>query len=210
MNKKTSSISQKNCYRLNYHDTMLTRHMSTKIISWLPHLPREYVAVFIGTDRSTGDALGPIAGSTLTKMKPKHMTIYGTLHHPVHAQNIHEHIDLIHSQHDSPFIIAVDACLGRNHTIGQIITGTGPVQPGAALNKDLPALGDLFVTGVVNMSGYMEHAILQNTRLSVVTDMAERIASILYTVDQHLTYIKRSPAIVLGAPTTEQKHSQSL
>lgn len=112
--------------------------------------------------------------------------------------------------HHRPYIIAVDACLGRNHAIGQLITGTGPLLPGAALNKELPAIGDIYLTGVVNLSGYMEHSILQNTRLSVVSDMAQQIASILYEVDQCLTHIRQSPAIVRDTLTATSNRSESL
>src|SRR5699024_11577215 len=60
----------------------------------------------IGTDRSTGDSLGPLTGTFLTELNPKHLTIYGTLHHPVHATNMHEYIDKITKYHRKPFIIA--------------------------------------------------------------------------------------------------------
>jgi hypothetical protein len=61
----------------------------------------------------------------------------------------------------------------------------------------LPEIGDLHITGVVNVSGFMEHSVLQNTRLSVVVNMAKKAADILYKMDQSLTYQISSPAIVL-------------
>lgn len=197
MSKKTQINSKRDSYRLKYNDSMLSHLMSQKVISWLPKTPKDYIVVFIGTDRSTGDALGPMAGTLLKKMKPQHMNLYGTLHNPVHAQNIHDCIKKIKDHFLQPYIIAVDACLGRSHAIGELITGTGPLLPGAAVNKKLPAIGDLFLTGVVNISGYMEHAILQNTRLSTVSDMAEQIAKILFNIDHHLTFIRQSPSIVI-------------
>ena len=39
--------------------------------------------------------------------------IYGTLNEPVHAKNLENNIELIYSNHKNPFIIAIDACLGR-------------------------------------------------------------------------------------------------
>lgn len=195
MNNKTTFKSKQPNYRVNYKNSKASFLMSQTIISSLPKTPKNYVVVFIGTDRSTGDALGPIAGTLLKKTKPSYLKIYGDLHRPIHAQNIRHYINLIHNKYARPYIIAIDACLGRNHSIGDLITGSGPLLPGAALNKKLPAIGDLFLTGVVNLSGYMEYAILQNTRLSVVSDMAETIASILLKVDQHLSFMNPSTAI---------------
>ncbi|WP_067727776.1 spore protease YyaC [Oceanobacillus damuensis] len=183
-------------FRMPHNDSDILSLMSERIISWFPEIPREYVILCIGTDRSTGDALGPLAGTFLQESKPKHMNIYGTLHRPVHAVNLQESIDTIKSNHRNPFIIAIDACLGRNSSIGHIITEKGPLQPGSALNKALPPIGDINVTGVVNISGFMEHSILQSTRLSIVMDMARQISSILNRIDQRLTY-NPSPSVVI-------------
>ncbi|WP_345613734.1 spore protease YyaC, partial [Pseudonocardia adelaidensis] len=76
-------------------------------------------------------------------------------------------------QHNNPFIIAVDASLGKTESVGNIIGDTGSLRPGAALNKDLPEIGDIHITGVVNISGFMEYAVLQSTRLSLVVEMAK-------------------------------------
>jgi len=40
----------------------------------------------------------------------------------------------------------------------------------------LPPIGDAYVTGVVNVGGFMEYLVLQNTRLSLVIKMADAIA----------------------------------
>lgn len=175
---------------------LLAENTSNKIISWLPSLPREYVVVCIGTDRSTGDALGPLVGSFLSDLDPKHITVYGTLHQPVHAQNLESHIREIHAKHRIPYIIAIDACLGKSSSIGNLSIGKGPLKPGAALKKDLPKIGDIHITGVVNMSGFMEYTVLQNTRLSIVVDMAKSISNILVMLDQQLSFQHTQAAIV--------------
>lgn len=175
---------------------LLAENMSKKVISWLPSFPREYVIVCIGTDRSTGDALGPLVGTCLSNGGPKHMTVYGTLHQPVHAQNLECYIQKIHAKHRNPYVIAIDACLGKSSSIGNVSVGKGPLRPGAALRKDLPMIGDIHITGVVNMSGFMEYTILQNTRLSIVVDMAKSISDILVMLDQQLSFQHTQPAIV--------------
>ncbi|MFB4168768.1 spore protease YyaC [Virgibacillus sp. JSM 102003] len=196
MNLINRFVPKNDKLQLLHNDPTLTDAMSERLTSWFPKIPREYVVVCIGTDRSTGDALGPLAGTFLSEKKPKHITIYGTLADPVHAINLKDHIKLINGHHKDAFIIAVDASLGKSTSVGSIISDVGSLRPGAALNKDLPSVGDIHITGVVNISGFMEYSILQNTRLSLVVEMAKSIASTLEKVDLQLAYSKPFPAIV--------------
>lgn len=198
MNLKRQFKSKKKFLRILHTAPNLQKDICRQVISWLPKSPTEYVVVCIGTDRSTGDALGPLTGTLLSELKPKHMTIYGTLHQPVHAKNLNEFIQLIQQKHRNAFIIAVDACLGKSSSVGDIIAIQEPLKPGAALNKNLPELGDIHLTGVVNINGFMEHAVLQNTRLSIVKDMANKLASILIAIDDQLIHKRSSPAIVIS------------
>jgi len=183
--------------RLLHDDETLVQSISSEVTSWLPVRPCDYVAVFIGTDRSTGDSLGPLAGTLFSERRPRNMTVYGTLHRPVHATNLEAYVQHIKEEHRNPFIIAVDACLGRSTSIGYITAHKGPLRPGAALNKNLPEIGDVHLTGIVNTSGFMEHAVLQNTRLSIVMDMAKGIADIMEKVDDSLARPRRFSAAVV-------------
>jgi len=135
----------------------------------------DLIILCIGTDRSTGDSLGPLTGSKLRSFN-SYPHIYGTLDDPIHATNLHDNIQSIQTKFDHPFIIAVDACLGRLENVGCVSLGRGSLKPGAAVKKDLPAVGDAYVTGIVNVSGFMEHLVLQSTRLSLVMKMADTIA----------------------------------
>jgi len=76
-------------------------------------------------------------------------------------------------------VLAIDACLGRARNIGYITLKQGPLEPGSGVNKKLPAVGDYHLIGVVNVAGYMEHVVLQNTRLSLVIRMADVITEAL-------------------------------
>jgi putative sporulation protein YyaC len=136
---------------------------------------KEIIILCIGTDRSTGDSLGPLTGSKL-RLLTEHPHVFGTLDDPVHATNLPHTLELIQERFHFPFIIAVDACLGKLENIGYISIGKGPLKPGAAVNKTLPEVGDIFVTGVVNVGGFMEHLVLQSTRLNLVMKMADTIA----------------------------------
>lgn len=134
------------------------------------------VVVCIGTDRSTGDALGPIAGCELIARGYPSTLVYGTLEEPVHAGNLREALARVRQEHPRSPVLAVDACLGTPENVGSISLVDGPVRPGAGVSKDLPSVGDLSLTGVVNVAGFMEYFVLQNTRLSLVVRMARVIA----------------------------------
>ena len=138
---------------------------------------RDIVFVCIGTDRSTGDSLGPIIGYKLKQMKYGNVHVFGDLDSPVHAKNLCETTSLILEKYDKPFIIAIDACLGKMEHVGHITVGTGSIKPGSAVNKDLEPIGNMHITGIVNFGGFMDFLILQNTRLGLVMKIADIISS---------------------------------
>ncbi len=136
------------------------------------------IILCIGTDRSTGDSLGPLVGSKLQDLNIPGAAVYGTLDEPVHAVNLQEILDEINIKYEDnqPFIIAIDACLGRSESVGFIRIKEGPLQPGTGVNKDLPNVGNIQIVGIVNVGGFMEYMVLQNTRLSLVMKMANIIS----------------------------------
>src|SRR5690606_34740607 len=75
---------------------------------------QEIVIVCIGTDRSTGDSLGPLVGSKLLQMGFRDQHLFGTLDQPVHAMNLKENLQQIQQRFQQPFIVAVDAWLGQS------------------------------------------------------------------------------------------------
>ncbi|MBU9722310.1 MULTISPECIES: spore protease YyaC [Bacillaceae] len=163
-------------FRFHMNQPLVTNEIAKKIYSFLPDDPsRDIVLVCIGTDRSTGDSLGPLIGSKLNERRCM-IPIYGTLNNPVHAKNLVETMEKIESTYNNPFIIGIDACLGRSSSVGYITVANGPVRPGAAVKKQLPEVGNIHITGIVNVNGFMEMMVLQNTRLSLVMDMAEIIS----------------------------------
>ncbi|MDI9259700.1 spore protease YyaC [Alicyclobacillus sendaiensis] len=156
------------------------------------------VIVCVGTDRSTGDAFGPIVGSRLTRsVKLAGVHVLGTLDEPVHAVNLQATLQKIDEWYPvKPFVIAIDACLGKFDHVGQIAVDVGPLRPGAGVKKVLPEFGDLCITGVVNVSGFMEYFVLQNTRLAIVMRMADIVADALTA--SLIRWYERHPAMKLG------------
>lgn len=144
---------------------------------------RDIVVLCIGTDRSTGDSLGPIVGYKLLNHPKNNLTVYGTLDNPVHALNLCETLEMIKRNHSNPYIIAIDASLGAAEHVGYITIGTGPVKPGLGVNKSLPDVGDIHITGIVNISGCMDPMLLQTTRLKTVMKLADIIStSLIYSL----------------------------
>lgn len=191
MNLKPSFFDRRGSLKV-FHDEedavpLLAKHLLEMIP---PHTIRPIVFVCIGTDRSTGDSLGPLVGTLLEEKGPNPFHVYGTLDEPIHAVNLADKLVEINQKHFYPFIIGIDACLGKLKSVGAIQLANGPVKPGAGVNKDLPPVGDIHLTGIVNVSGFMEFFVLQNTRLNLVLKMAKTIsdgiyhASIKYRVKQ--------------------------
>lgn len=187
MNLKDITLN-KSERRFHFQDTLVYRSLSEAMYHLLPTDAYEFIIICIGTDRSTGDSLGPLTGTLLNKWKHPHFTVYGTLDKPVHAVNLIDQLEIIKSKHRNPFIIVVDACLGKKDSVGMITTGIGTIQPGAALKKDLPPVGDVYLTGIVNINGYMDYMVLQSTRLHLVMDMAEVMAKSLHHLHHSLCY----------------------
>lgn len=165
--------------RINFDHQEAADQLAVQITQLLPSPIRNRPIVFvcIGTDRSTGDSLGPLVGTFLEDKRLDSFFVYGTLENPIHAVNMADKIAEIQKRHFNPFIIGIDACLGRLKSVGVIQVGEGPVKPGAGVNKELPEVGHMHITGIVNVSGFMEFFVLQNTRLHLVLNMAKTIAN---------------------------------
>jgi len=158
---------------------------------------QELIFLCIGTDRATGDSLGPLVGHNIKILDNLcHKTyVFGTLESPVHAKNLDTILDMIHSKFSNPFIVAIDASLGNPDKIGNIVINRGPIKPGAGINKNLGMVGDMYITGIVNTKSPMAYLLLQNTRLYTIVKMAEIISmGIKYVVFKH--YKKPSPKYI--------------
>lgn len=135
------------------------------------------IILCIGTDRATGDCLGPLVGDQLVNYDSR-IKVMGCLETPVHALNIRETISEINMKVENPFIIAVDAALGQGCHVGHITVSNTPIFPGKGVNKKLPAIGDISITGIVNVSSH-HSGLLHSTRLYTVVTLANCIADAL-------------------------------
>lgn len=135
------------------------------------------IVLCIGTDRVTGDSLGPLVGYKLSKSRLQNVKVYGTLENPVHALNLADTTKEIYNKYSNPFIIAIDASLGNSNHLGYITLGKGPLTPGSGVKKTLLPVGDIFITGIVNVSGVLDNLVLQTTRLDTVMTLADCISN---------------------------------
>jgi putative sporulation protein YyaC len=181
MNLKAHLFDRRGKTQISHDDVHASEYLAAELLASIPAMTtRPIVFICIGTDRSTGDSLGPLIGTLLEEKRPQDFYVYGTLDEPIHAVNLEERLNEVMTRHDNPYIIGIDACLGRMKNVGTIQVGNGPVKPGAGVNKQLPAVGDIHITGIVNVSGFMEFFVLQNTRLNLVMKMAKTIANGIY------------------------------
>jgi putative sporulation protein YyaC len=175
-------------FKLSHTEPDAVKQLTDVLRTVFSAIPADRTLVFVcvGTDRSTGDALGPLVGSKLEKQS--RLPVFGTLDEPVHAMNMTQRLNSLSNMYSNPYIVAIDACLGQLSSVGCIQAADGPVKPGAGVNKELPPVGDFHVTGIVNVGGFMEYFVLQNTRLSLVMNMAEVISdSIRFAADSKIT-----------------------
>lgn len=138
----------------------------------------------IGTDRSTGDSLGPLIGYKLKEKGLEHIEILGTLERPVHAMNLETYQSVLKLKYPNYVVVAVDASVGNLEHIGYVTLGKGALKPGLGVSKELQAVGDLFITGIVGSCGNYDPLMLQSIRLSIVMRMADCISRSIYLVEK--------------------------
>lgn len=186
--------------KFNFDEDGASARIAKEIVSYLPTQSTKPIAIVcIGTDRSTGDALGPLIGTKLEEKGSPLFHVYGTLDDPIHAVNLEDQLNFINKELNHPFIIGIDACLGRLKSVGMVQVGDGPVKPGAGVKKELPPVGDMHITGIVNVSGFMEFFVLQNTRLNLVMKMATIISEGIF--EASLLYKRK---LIISKANTEQ------
>lgn len=146
--------------------TLNIRFENWELLPKLP--PEEILFACIGTDRSTGDCLGPFVGMLLQQ---KGYNVVGTLEKPLHAEVMHEPLT------SDKVIIAIDSALGNFRDVGVLEVRKEPLIPGIGVGKDLPEIGDYSILGCVNigMDDALNLFILGNTRFYNVYQMANAL-----------------------------------
>lgn len=162
--------------RVMHSDSGASACITGFLLSELSKWKADPVVLCVGTDRSTGDALGPLVGQRLVSLGL--CRVIGTIDEPVGASALPKALDRIEHQFPGCPVVAVDAGLGKAENVGTIVAGCGSITPGAGVGKYLPAVGDLFVLGIVGAEGIGDSLLLlQTAPLSLVLRMADVIAA---------------------------------
>lgn len=143
------------------------------------HPIENIVFLCVGTDCSTGDALGPLVGTHLEQLG---FVVVGTLDEPCDGHNYEKRIKSIPADKT---IVSIDACLGQPESVGSYLTSVGPLQPGQATGGALTPYGHYSLAAVVNANGPRPYTILQMTPLSKVLQMTEQIVGAVKQVFQN-------------------------
>ncbi|WP_139992791.1 spore protease YyaC [Paenibacillus paridis] len=153
------------------------------------------VFVCIGSDRSTGDSFGPLTGTMLKESGWPN--VIGTLEKPCDAHAVERELQSLEA---ASIVIAIDACLGRPVSVGRFIVAEGPLQPGKAIGRRLPAIGHYSVAGVVNMNGPKAYWMLQTTSLYQVLRMAKEAVNAIDSAWKKAT----------GTPAAKQRQESQI
>ena len=129
------------------------------------------VVLCIGSDRVTGDCLGPIVGQMLVE-RGANAFVYGTLNRPVTALNLKDAVKHIKDTHGDKKVLAIDSSVGKLGDVGKIRIAFGSIAPGSADGKKLPKVGDVSITATVTDP---KKTPLSAVRLGVVYSLAMSI-----------------------------------
>lgn len=138
------------------------------------------VVLCIGTDRVTGDSLGPLVGQILVE-RGVNAFVYGTLNRPVTALTLKDIVRQIRTSHSDRKVLAIDASVGRASDVGKIRIDYDTVRPGSYDGKRLPRVGDVSITATVTDPGKIP---LSAVRLGTVYEIATKIAARIIRVLQ--------------------------
>ncbi len=136
---------------------------------------KELVILCIGTDRSTGDAWAPWLAANWKAISRATSRFTARSISPFTPSTWWTPL----AAFPAPTAIRTSwpsmPALASSSTLARSPSTKGPSNR-AGVQKNLPAVGSLHMTGIVNVGGFMEYFVLQNTRLSVVMKMADVMA----------------------------------
>ncbi len=132
------------------------------------------VMLCIGSTKIMSDCFGPVCGYLLKEKYRVCAPVFGTLSNPVTALNLSGTLAVIRARHPLSPIVAVDSFASKKPCEELVYLG-GPIFPGKASGKDLPAVGSMSVIGCPAKYG-------QFSSLTSVFSLAERAAKTLCEV----------------------------
>jgi len=150
------------------------------------------VVICIGSDRVSGDMLGPLVGSSLREEYHLPCPVYGAVGESVNGVNLEEYLEMVRRRHEGCPIIAVDAALGKEEDVGRIRLKKGGIQAGGALERRGDRIGDVGIVGVVATEKSPDE--VYGTLLAVPYRMVEALAAAI----AHMIHVALSECGVRG------------
>ncbi|MDE6929641.1 MAG: spore protease YyaC [Lachnospiraceae bacterium] len=180
--------AQQEIYYYDTHRGFDARNLAGRlyemILDELERGKKGVVFLCIGTDRSTGDSLGPLIGYKLKGRQNQDIQVFGTLERPVHAMNLDDYMHFLQEDYSDHAVVAIDASVGKSDHVGYVTLGRGALKPGLGVSKELRAVGDIFITGIVGGCGNYDPWMLQSVRLAVVMRLADCISESICLVEK--------------------------
>lgn len=151
------------------------------------NLRQKPVILCVGTQKVSGDMLGPMVGSILTEKYNINSYVYGTLNNPVNGLNIEEYISFIKKIHSKSLIITVDAAMGLKNEVGLVKLKKDGIVAGAAFGRKKKTIG-IGLVGVVAEKDDNPINKLMTVKVSFVECLAEKIATV---IDSSINSLKK-------------------
>lgn len=133
--------------------------------------------VCIGTDRSSGDSLGPLTGTLL--MEAGYANVIGTLAEPCDSDRLQRLLQRIPA---GAVVLGIDACVGRPEAVGYFRLAREPIEPGRSMGRPLPPVGDWSIAAIVCENKGNPAFVLQRTPLNRVLTMSRDIVKAVQNV----------------------------
>lgn len=136
----------------------------------------------IGSEKISGDSLGPMVGTLLKEKYKVPYPVIGTEEHPVNGINISRYKEHIKKYFPTHKIVAIDAALGEEKDLWSIRFREGGIKAGGAVGTNNTMIGDVGILGVVGEKGVNAMQTLLNASFPSVVNLAERIANTILDV----------------------------
>ena len=137
---------------------------------------KETVVLCIGSDKVSGDCLGPTVGTLLIEKHNVNAFVYGRIGRSVNSLNISDYVNFLNDNHKDALIIAVDACLGKSGDVGKVKICDRGVSAGLAVGRNNKRVGDVAVLGIVGEAGSDNMSALLSVPYGSVYALAESVA----------------------------------
>jgi len=163
-------------YNFNFNNRCAVNGIACALTS-LIGAKRAPVIVCIGSDRISGDSLGPITGSMLKKkLFLPQIFVLGCLEKTITAKEVNYLNNFIKETLRDRLVICVDSAVGAFSDVGAIKISDSPLIPGSGINKKLAKVGDVSIQGVVTEKGMLCKTALSEVRMNMVYKMSDIIS----------------------------------